>query len=308
MRLRPGVTHAAANAELQPLLEQFAKETPSHFPKKFRVHVKGLNEQYVSHLGHSLFLLFGAVGLLLVISCANVSILLLARGTARQQELAVRSVIGASRWRIERQLLTEALALSLAGALGGIVLAYRLLSVLVSWLPEYSFPHEVVIRMNLPVLAFSVAAAIVTGALAGISPAFQFSRPNLSLYSCNRGAPQAASKENGRTAYWSWGRLRSRCFCLPLRLQRLTALCALSTPISATIRRTSCPWAFRCTRTHASVGRIVLTISSSSVSTSRPCRKWFRRAFRPTPRRPGTATTGASRFWGGPATNSGARV
>src|SRR5205807_10609367 len=129
MRLRPGVTHAAANAELQPLLEQFAKETPSHFPKKFRVHVKGLNEQYVSHLGHSLFLLFGAVGLLLVISCANVSILLLARGTARQQELAVRSVIGASRWRIERQLLTEALALSLAGALGGIVLAYRLLSV-----------------------------------------------------------------------------------------------------------------------------------------------------------------------------------
>src|SRR5437667_8266867 len=51
MRLRPGVTHAAANAELQPLLEQFAKETPSHFPKKFRVHVKGLNEQYVSHLG-----------------------------------------------------------------------------------------------------------------------------------------------------------------------------------------------------------------------------------------------------------------
>src|SRR5437667_4097512 len=188
MRLRPGVTHAAANAELQPLLEQFAKETPSHFPKKFRVHVKGLNEQYVSHLGHSLFLLFGAVGLLLVISCANVSILLLARGTARQQELAVRSVIGASRWRIERQLLTEALALSLAGALGGIVLAYRLLSVLVSWLPEYSFPHEVVMRINLPVLAFSVAAAIVTGALAGISPAFQFSRPNLSLLMQSRRA------------------------------------------------------------------------------------------------------------------------
>src|SRR5215472_11660661 len=188
IRLRPGVTHAAANAELQPLLEQFAKETPSHFPKKFRVHVKGLNEQYVAHLGHSLFLLFGAVGLLLLIGCANVSILLLARGTARQQELAVRSAIGASRWRIERQLLTEALALSLPGALGGILLAYRLLSVLVSWLPEYSFPHEVVIRINLPVLAFSVAVAIVTGAVAGISPAFQFSRPNLSLLMQSRRA------------------------------------------------------------------------------------------------------------------------
>src|SRR6059058_1662919 len=180
IRLKPGVTQAAANAELQPLLEQFAKETPSHFPKKFRAHITGLNEAYVAHLGHSLFLLFGAVGLLLIIGCANVSILLLARGTARQQELAVRAAIGASRWRIQRQLLTEALALSLTGALGGILLAYRLLSVLVSWLPEYSFPHEVVIRMNLPVLAFSVAAAIVTGALAGISPAFQFSRPNRS--------------------------------------------------------------------------------------------------------------------------------
>ena len=188
IRLRPGVTHAAANAELQPLLEQFAKETPSHFPKKFRVHVKGLNDQYVAHLGHSLFLLLGAVGLLLVIGCANVSILLLARGTARQQELAVRSAIGASRWRIQRQLLTEALALSLAGALGGILLAYRLLTVLVGWLPEYSFPHEVVIQINLPVLAFSVAAAIVTGALAGISPAFQFSRPNISLLMQSRRA------------------------------------------------------------------------------------------------------------------------
>lgn len=98
----------------------------------------------------------------------------------------MRSAIGASRWRIERQLLTEALALSLAGALGGILLAYRLLSVLVGWLPD--FPHEVVIRMNLPVLAFSVAAAIVTDALAGISPAFQFSRPNLSLLMQSRRA------------------------------------------------------------------------------------------------------------------------
>ncbi len=95
------------------MLEQFAKETPDHFPKKFRVHVRGLNEQYVEHLGQSLFLLFGAVALLLLIGCANVSILLLARGTARQHELAIRSAIGASRWRIQRQLLTEALALSL---------------------------------------------------------------------------------------------------------------------------------------------------------------------------------------------------
>ena len=95
----------------------------------------------------------------LIVGCANVSILLLARGTARQHELAVRSAIGAGRWRIARQLLTEALALSMAGAAGGILLAYALLPVLVRWLPEFSFPHEVVIRLNVPVLLFTVALA-----------------------------------------------------------------------------------------------------------------------------------------------------
>lgn len=179
IRLKPGVTRAAANAELQPLLEQFAKETPSHFPKKFRVRVKGLNDQFVEHLGQSLFLLFGAVALLLLIGCANVSILLLARGTARQHELAVRSAIGASRGRIYRQLLTEALALSLLGALAGVGLAYRLLPLLMRWLPEYSFPHEVAISINLPVLAFSSAVAILTGVLSGLAPAIQFSRPQV---------------------------------------------------------------------------------------------------------------------------------
>ncbi len=179
IRLKPGVTHAAADAELQPLLEQFAKESPSHFPKKFRVRVKGLNERFEEHLGRSLYLLFAAVALLLLIGCANVAILLLARGTARQHELAVRSAIGATSWRIQRQLLTEALALSVFGALGGVVLAYRLLPLLVSWLPEYSFPHEAAIRINFPVLAFSVALAITTGVLSGLAPAFHFSRPQI---------------------------------------------------------------------------------------------------------------------------------
>jgi predicted permease len=131
-------------------------------------------------LGRTLFLLLGAVALLLVIGCANVSILLLARGTARQHELAIRATIGSSRVRIVRQLLTEALALSLGGALLGVALTYGSLSLIVAWLPEFSFPHEAAIRMNLPVLAFSVALALLTGILFGLSPSLHFSRPELS--------------------------------------------------------------------------------------------------------------------------------
>lgn len=179
LRLKPGVTFAAADAELQPLMEQFAKETPDHFPKKFRVQVRGLNEQFEEKIGKSLLLLFGAVSMLLFIGCANVSILLLARGTARQHELAIRSAIGASRWRIQRQLLTEALGISLLGAAGGVALAFGLLPVLVRFLPDFSIPHEAVIRINLPVLGFSVALAIVSGVISGLAPAFQFSRPQV---------------------------------------------------------------------------------------------------------------------------------
>ena len=199
LKLKPGVTLAAANSQLQPLIEQFAKETPSHYPKKFRVQVRGLNEQFEEHLGHSLFLLFGAVSLLLFIGCANVSILLLARGTARQHELAIRSAIGASRWRIQRQLLTEALALSLLGALGGVLLAYGLLPLLMRWLPEYSFPHEVLIAINLPVLGFSVALAIASGVVSGLAPAFQFSNPQVAQLMTSSSRRMAGGARGKRT-------------------------------------------------------------------------------------------------------------
>lgn len=179
MRLKPGVSRAAANAELQALIQQFAKDTPAHFPASFRVALQGLNDQFVERLGATLFLLFGAVGLLLVIGCANVSILLLARGTARRHELAVRAAMGAGRGRILRQLLTESLQLSVAGAALGVLLAYQGVKLIVKWLPEDSFPHEAAISINLPVLFFSVALALATGVLFGLSPAWHLSRPDL---------------------------------------------------------------------------------------------------------------------------------
>jgi putative ABC transport system permease protein len=178
-RLKPGVTRAAANAELQSLLEQFAKETPSHFPEHFHVTLAGLNDHFVERIGGTLYLLLAAVALLLLIGCGNVSILLLARGTARQHELAVRSAIGAARSRILRQLLTESLILSFAGAAIGVALANGLLKLIVNWLPEVSFPHEAAININLPVLFFSVALALLTGIVFGISPAFQSARPDV---------------------------------------------------------------------------------------------------------------------------------
>ena len=179
LRLKAGVSRAAANAELQALIQQFAKDTPSYFPPSFRVALQGLNDHFVERLGATLFLLFGAVGLLLVIGCTNVSILLLARGTARRHELAVRAAMGAGRSRIVRQLLTESLELSVAGAALGVLLAYQGVSLIVKWLPENSFPHEAAISINLPVLVFSVALALATGVLFGLSPALHLSRPDL---------------------------------------------------------------------------------------------------------------------------------
>jgi len=178
-RLKPGVPRAAANAEMQSLLEQFAKQTPTHFPEHFRVTLEGLNDQFVDRIGGTLILLLSAVALLLLIGCGNVSILLLARGTARQHELAVRSAIGAERSRILRQLLTEALMLSITGAAIGVALAYGLVKLIVNWLPEFSFPHEAALSINLPVLLFSVVLALLTGIVFGISPALQSSRPDV---------------------------------------------------------------------------------------------------------------------------------
>jgi putative ABC transport system permease protein len=179
IRLKPGVTRAATNAELQSLLEQFAKQTPSHFPEHFRVDVEGLNDQFVKDIGGTLHLLVASVALLLLIGCGNVSILLLARGTARQHEIAVRSAIGAARSRILRQLLTEAMMLSLTGAMVGVALANGLVKLIVNWLPEFSFPHEAAIRINLPVLLFSVGLALLTGIVFGLSPALQSARPDV---------------------------------------------------------------------------------------------------------------------------------
>jgi putative ABC transport system permease protein len=198
LRLKPGVSHAAAAAALTPLIQEFAKETPKHFPKEaYTFSVVGLNDDFVKQLGGTLALLFSAVALLLAIGCGNVSILLLARGTARQHELALRSAVGASRRRIVRQLLTEALLLAFAGAALGVLLAYKTIAAIVALLPQYSFPHEAAIQMNLPVLLFSVGVALFTGVLFGLWPALRLSRPDVGQV-MQSGSRRVAGRLGGR--------------------------------------------------------------------------------------------------------------
>ncbi len=159
-KLKPGVTAEQATAQVEAIVHQFAKEDPRYYPKNFHVQLQYLIDPVKKGTGgspgltHTFPLIFLAVVMLLLIGCANCSILLLARGTARTHEFAVRSAVGASRARIIRQLLVE-------------------------WLPSV-FPSEALIRVNLPVLGFSVAVAVLAGMLFGLLPAIRFSRPNIS--------------------------------------------------------------------------------------------------------------------------------
>jgi putative ABC transport system permease protein len=191
LKLRSGISKEAANAQLQPILEQFAKEEPERFPQGFRVHIQGLNDEVEKRMGGTLGLLFGGVALMLLIGCANVSILLLARGTKRRQELAVRASMGASRGRIARLLLTESLALSLCGAVAGVLLAGLLVRLIATWLPEGAFPSEAAIGINVMVLVFSTALALATGVIFGLSPALQLS--NLDLAQAMSGSKRTTS-------------------------------------------------------------------------------------------------------------------
>ena len=198
--LRPGVSRASAGAALQPLVEQFAKYMPQDFPDVFRVRVEGLNDWVLRSMGGTLSLVFAAVMLLLAIGCANVSILLLARGTARQHELAVRTAIGASRMRIIRQLLTDSLLLAAIGAVLGVLTSYGALALIRNLLPKNTFASEAVIRINLPVLFFSVVVALGTGVLFGLWPALQLSRTHIGEI-MQSGARRLAGSVRGRKAH-----------------------------------------------------------------------------------------------------------
>src|SRR5580698_10707177 len=175
IKLRPHVTLVAANAALEPIVLEGKKQYPESSPDHRHLALQPIIVPYQQDLGRTLTLLLAGVVLLLIIGCANCSILLLARGRTRQHELAIRTAIGASRWRIVRQLLVEALVISCTGAVLGVAASYWLARLPLLLSPD-SFPAESVIRINAPILAFSVALALLSGILFGLVPALRLSR------------------------------------------------------------------------------------------------------------------------------------
>jgi predicted permease len=179
IKLRSGVTPTMANAEFQAYLNKFKQETPRHFPEQFHTNVEPIAAPYFRRSGRTLAMLFASVVFLLLIGCANCSVLLLARGEARQHEFSIRSAIGASRFRMIRQLLVESLAIAFAGAALGTALSYWLAKLPLKLMPG-TFPQEATILINWPVLAFSIALALIAGVLFGLAPALRSSRPDVS--------------------------------------------------------------------------------------------------------------------------------
>lgn len=196
---KPGVSFEAVSAELQAMTERFAKRNPDPYPKDFRIHVQSLNDFLLGRFAGTLLILMVAVAFLLLIACGNVSILLLARATARQKEVALRLSLGASGWRVVQQLLTESILLSVTGGVLGVLMAYKGVDAIVALMPQYSVPHEAAIAVNSAVVLFSFAVSVLTGIVFGLAPALQLAKTDVNQAMQDGGKGTTAASAGGRT-------------------------------------------------------------------------------------------------------------
>lgn len=187
-RLKPGVTETQAETDLRPIIADLQQREPAAFPAKWRVGLLSFKETFPSGIREVLWILFGAVGMLLLIACANVSNLLLTRAASRQREIAVRASLGATRGRLLRQLLTESALLSALAAVIGAALAFGALRAILAMVPPESIPDEAQVALNRPVLLFTLGVSFVSALLFGLAPALHASRGQL----------VTALKESGR--------------------------------------------------------------------------------------------------------------
>ena len=200
-RLKPGLTIASAQSRVDALIASLQKQFAADYPLQnaWAVRLVPLKERVVGNVRHSLVLLLGAVGLVLLIACVNVANLLLARASARGREMAIRRALGAGQARLTRQLLTESLLLSFFGGIAGLAILFLLKDSLLRLVPE-NLPRFNEISISWTVLIFALIASVVSGVLSGLAPALQAGRLDLNH----------ALKQEGRAATGSGERARTR--------------------------------------------------------------------------------------------------
>ncbi len=199
-RLKDGMSLAQAQAEMNGIAQQLQTERPK--PNPTGVSVEPLHLNFLTEATRrNLWLLFGAVGFLLLIACVNVANLLFARGTSRQREVAVRSALGASRARVFSQLLTESLVLAVLGGVAGILLAITIVRLIQAVMPPVGtmIPSEADIRLSVPVLIFTISVTALAGLLFGSAPAWQATRLDLNeVLKLGGRSGSGGSKRNAR--------------------------------------------------------------------------------------------------------------
>ncbi|HUB82810.1 MAG TPA: ABC transporter permease [Bryobacteraceae bacterium] len=177
-RLKPGVSIKQAQADMDAVTQHIGEVYPQD--KGWGASVEPLRNDFLGKQAITgMYVLMGAVGFVLLIACANLTNLLLARGTSREREIAIRVSIGAGRARLFRQMITEGLMLAVIGGVAGVSLGWGILKLLTHYMPPNTLPSEADVSLNGAVLLFSFAAALVCGVLAGSAPAFQAARLNL---------------------------------------------------------------------------------------------------------------------------------